>query len=165
MRPSLIAQNSSAVHRAIDRPFRRMQFESRLKYGVSKKQFCSTAAKGSVAELRGMEEEAVPGGGGPRLLGKGRRTYARRRTALVGTQFVNEDTRFCSTNRIPFRCTRDGAKHGQPGTRLGTLARLSSSSQQPLFPCLFSSLPSALFLLRRWVPPPPFAVIHGTLPN
>jgi len=39
------------------------------------------------------------------------RTRARTRIPFFETQFVNEDAWFCSMDRIPFRCTRDQAKH------------------------------------------------------
>lgn len=39
------------------------------------------------------------------------------------TQFVNEDAWFCSTDRIPFRCTRDRAKHS-PSRHARTIIEL-----------------------------------------
>lgn len=54
----------------------------------------------------------------------------------VETQFVNEDARFCSTNRIPFRCTY--ARRGQqntgnraPGPARSSDYRACLSSQPP----------------------------------
>ena len=72
------------------------------------------------------------------------RVYARTCTLLVETQFVNGDAWFCPTNRIPFRCTRDEAKHRQPGTHLGTLARLSSLPPRTSVSSRFSFSPSSL---------------------
>jgi len=43
-------------------------------------------------------------------------TCAQTRIPLPETQFVNEDARFCSTDRIPFRCTRDRTKHSPTET-------------------------------------------------
>ena len=79
----------------------------------------------------------------------------------VETQFVNEDAWFCSTNRIPFRCTY--ARRGQQNTgdRAPASARssdyracLSSQPPPPLFVSpFFSSSSSSSSSLRRARPP------------
>lgn len=89
---------------------------------------------------------------------------ARARNSYVETQFVNEDAWFCSTNRIPSRCTY--ARRGQEntGTRLaGTLVRLSSF-------CLSSQQPSPLFVspsFSFFFPPPPSCARppRGSIPS
>lgn len=71
---------------------------------------------------------------GGRTVGDGS-MYARTRTPLLETQFVNEDTWFCSTNRIPFRCTRDA-------TEQNTADRAPASARSPDYPAPASPRPS-----------------------
>lgn len=76
------------------------------------------------------------------------RTCARApRIPLLETQFVNEDTWFCSTNRIPFRCTCDRTKH--------------SPTEHP--PRHVRPIIELNFMRRCALPPPSFPAVYSPL--